>query len=489
MQRARDRDHIVQGLLLALDRIDEVIEIIRNSADVEESRNNLMQNLDLSEAQAQAILDMQLRRLAALERERLQTEHEELLQRIAELEELLNDPAKILAAIKTETRELKKSFNNPRRTEVQEEEIGEETPESLIPQEDAIVTLSQRGYVKRVPPNTFRQQNRGGKGVRGMTTREGDAILDLLVVDTHSTLFFFTNRGRVYPLRAFQIPGDASRTSRGVLLSNLLPLQRNEQVQTMLLIDNPKDEYPLLLATRKGQIKALKTGELTKIRPSGLIVMNLTQDDELVSVAQIGDAKDAMMVTEQGQAIRFAIDDLTPRSRIAGGVRGIRLVGDDRVIAMDVVSTNSYLLVVSQRGFGKMTSTSSYNRKGRGGMGVRTFQTTEKAGNVAAARIVTDPDNQEMLIISANAQVVRISMDDVRETGRVAQGVILWKEREATDDDYVASIAVFQETDRAGSVGATANGHRRNGRATSNGANGHVADVNDEEEDVEEDLC
>ncbi len=491
LQRARDRDHIVQGLLLALDRIDEVIEIIRNSADVEESRNNLMQQLDLSEAQAQAILDMQLRRLAALERERLQTEHEELLQRIAELEALLNDPDKILAEVKRETRELKRSFNNPRRTVIQEEEIGEETPESLIPREDAIVTLSQRGYVKRVPPNTFRQQNRGGKGVRGMTTREGDAILDLLVVDTHSTLFFFTNRGRVYPLRAFQIHNDASRTSRGVLLSNLIPLQRNEQVQAMLLIDNPKDEYPLLLATRKGQIKSLKTGELTNIRPSGLIVMNLAPDDELVSVAQVGDAKDAMMVTESGQAIRFAIDDLTPRSRTAGGVRGIRLMDNDKVIATGVVTTNSFLLVISQRGFGKMTSTSSYNRRGRGGMGVRTFQTTEKAGNVAAARILTDPENQEMLIISANAQVVRISMDDVRETGRVAQGVILWKERDATDDDYVASIAVFQETDRNGDGIPPTNGHRRNGRTTANGSNGHEPELagEEEEEESEEESC
>ena len=471
LQRARDRDHIVQGLLLALDRIDEVIEIIRGSADVEESRNNLVQRLALSEAQAQAILDMQLRRLAALERERLQKEHEELLQRIAELEALLNDPAKILAEIKSETRQLKKSFNNPRRTTIQEEEIGEETPESLIPQEDVIVTLSQRGYVKRVPPSTFRQQNRGGKGVRGMTTREGDAILDLLVVDTHSTLFFFTNRGRVYPLRAFQIPGDASRTSRGVLLSNLLPLQRNEQVQTTLLIDNPKDEYPLLLATKRGQIKSLKTGELTNIRPSGLIVMNLTQDDELVSVAQVGEAKDAMMVTQNGQAIRFPIDDLTPRTRVSGGVRGIRLIGGDQVIAMGVVVPNSYLLVVSEGGFGKMTATSSYRPTGRAGQGVRTFQVTEKAGPLAAARIVTDPEQQEMLIISSKAQVVRISVDDVRETGRVAQGVILWKEREASDDDYVASIAVFQETDRNDREGLSANGHRRNGRS---GANGHA---------------
>ena len=463
LQRARDRDHIVQGLLLALERIDEVIEIIRGSADAEESRNNLIQRLDLSEAQAQAILDMQLRRLATLERERLQKEHEDLLQRIAELEALLNDPDKILAEIKSETRQLKKSFSNARRTVIENEEVGEQTPESLIPQEDVIVTLSQRGYVKRVPPSTFRQQNRGGKGVRGMTTREGDAILDLLVVDTHSTLFFFTNRGRVYPLRAFQIPGDASRTSRGVLLSNLLPLQRGEQVQTMLLIENPKDEYPLLLATRTGQIKSLKTGELTNIRPSGLIVMNLTPDDELVSVAQVGEAKDAMMVTERGQAIRFAIDDLTPRSRTAGGVRGIRLLGDDKVVAMDVVSPNSHLLVVSQGGYGKMTATRNYSRKGRGGQGNLTFRMTEKSGPLAAARIVTDPENQEMLIISAKAQVVRISIDDVRETGRVAQGVILWKERES--DDYVASIAVFQETDRNAGDGPSPNGHRRNGRA------------------------
>ena len=479
LQRARDRDHIVQGLLLALDRIDEVIEIIRNSSDVEESRNNLMQQLDLSELQAQAILDMQLRRLAALERERLQNEHNELLQKIAELEALLGDQEKILSEIKRETRELKATFNrnNPRRTTIETEEIGEETPESLIPQEDVIVTLSQRGYIKRVPPNTFRQQNRGGKGVRGMTTREGDAILDLLVVDTHSTLFFFTNRGRVYPLRAYQIPGDASRTSRGVLLSNLLPLQRNEQVQTMLLIENPKDDYPLLLATRTGQVKSLKTGELTNIRPSGLIVMNLAQDDELVSVAQVGDAKDAMMVTERGQAIRFAIDDLTPRSRTAGGVRGIRLIGDDHVVAMGVVNPNSHLLVVSQGGYGKMTSTSSYTRKGRGGQGVRTFQVTEKAGLLAAAKIVTDPEQQEMLIISSKAQVVRISMDDVRETGRVAQGVILWKEREA--DDYVASIAVFQETDRNGEPITGTNGYRRaNGRNRADGAsNGHVPEV------------
>ena len=478
LQRARDRDHIVQGLLLALDRIDEVIEIIRGSADVEESRNNLMQQLDLSEVQAQAILDMQLRRLAALERERLQKEHEELLQKIAELEALLGDQEKILAEIKSETRELKKSFNNPRRTVIEEEEIGEQTPESLIPQEDVIVTISQRGYVKRVPRNTFRQQNRGGKGVRGMTTREGDAILDLLVVDTHSTLFFFTNRGRVYPLRVFQIPGDASRTSRGVLLSNLLPLQRGEQVQATLLIDNPKDDYPLILATMKGDIKSLKTGELTNIRPSGLIVIDLKQGDELVAVAQVGEGKDVMMVTEKGQASRFRIADLTPRSRTAGSVRGIKLIDDDQVIAMDVIVPNSYLVIVSQRGYGKVTATSSYSTKGRGGQGVKTYDTkdTDKTGKVAAARIVTDTPGQDVLIISAKAQVVRIDLSEIRQTGRIAQGVIVWRDREP--DDVVASIAVFQDTSQPDDAGPATNGQRRaNGRHTADGANDHDPEV------------
>ncbi len=446
LERARARDHVVQGLLLALERMDDVIAIIRSSADVETARNNLMEQLVLSEVQAQAILDMQLRRLAALERERLQSEHDELLQKIADLEALLADPAKVMAEIKTETKQLKKSFNNPRRTVISEEEIGEETPESLIPVEDVVITLSQRGYVKRVPSATYRTQHRGGKGVRGMTTREDDAPMDVVVVDTHNTLFFFTNRGRVYPLKAFQIPGDTSRTSRGTLLSNLLPLDRNELVQAMLLIDNPRDEYPLVLATKKGEIKSLKTGELTRIRPSGLIVMDLEQGDELVGVAQVGDAKDVMMVSANGQAIKFPIEGMTPRSRTAGGVRGMKLIGNDRVVAMGVVVPNSYLLIVSENGFGKSTPTASYPRKGRGGQGVKTFRTTDKAGKVATARVVADTSGQEILIISAKAQVVRITLDQVRVTGRNTQGVIVWQAKES--DDFVASIACFQETVR-----------------------------------------
>ena len=288
LKRAQDRDHIVQGLLLALNRVDEVIAIIRGSADVETARNNLMEQLQLTQVQAQAILDMQLRRLAALEREKLETEHQDLLKTIADLEALLADPAKVLSEVKSETRKLKKSFGDDRRTVIYKEEIGGETLEQFIAHQDVVVTLSQRGYIKRVPCETYRTQHRGGKGVRGMATREDDALLDLVVVDTHETLFFFSNRGRVYPLRAFQIAGDTSRVTRGIPLVNLLPLSRGEQVQAMLSIQNPKEDYLLTLATKLGEIKALKTGELSNIRAGGLIVMDLERDDELVSVSQVG---------------------------------------------------------------------------------------------------------------------------------------------------------------------------------------------------------
>jgi DNA gyrase subunit A len=394
---------------------------------------------------------MQLRRLAALERERLEKEHDDLIAKITELEALLASPELVMAEIKQETQTLKKSFNNPRRTVIHDAELADQTDESFIPHEDSIITLSQQGYVKRVPGDTFRTQHRGGKGVLGMRTREDDAILDLAVVDTHDTLFFFTNRGRVYPLKAYQIHGDSSRTSRGVLAANLLPLDRGEAIQAMMLIDNPRDEYPLLLATKKGEIKALKTGELTRIRPSGLIVFDVEQGDELVSVAQVGEATEVVMVTQQGQAIKFPISGLTPRSRTAGGVRGIRLLNKDEVVAMSTVIPNSHLLIVSEGGYGKSTPLASYPSHSRGGQGVRTFRVSDKAGKVAAARVVTDAPDQLILIISSKAQVVRITLEDVRVTGRNTQGVIVWRDREP--DDYVASIACFQQSDTQDSEG------------------------------------
>jgi DNA gyrase subunit A len=444
LQRARDRDHIVQGLLLALDRMDEVIAIIRGSADVEAARNNLMEQLDLTQVQSQAILDMQLRRLAALERERLEKEHADLLKTIASLEELLGSPAKILAAVKTETRKLKRDFGDARRTVLDPNEVGEQSREEFITHQDMMVTLSQRGYIKRVPCETYKTQHRGGKGVRGMTTREDDALMETVVVDTHDTLLFFTNRGRVYPLRVFQIPGDASRTSRGTLLVNLIPVVKGEQVQAILPTKNPKEGDLLILATRMGEVKALKEGQLSNIQARGLIVMDLEPGDELVSVAQLGDADEVIMVSENGQSIRFPVRDLAPRSRSAGGVKGMRLREGDRLVAMNTVNSDYNLLVVSRGGYGKSTPLSMYPTQSRGGLGVRTFRVTEKTGPVSDVKVV--PDNTagyEVFIISAMAQVVRINLEDVRIVGRDTSGVIVWRDRDP--DDFVASIACFRE--------------------------------------------
>ena len=455
LQRARDRDHILEGLLLALDVMDQVIALIRASDDAETARTNLMTEFDLTQVQAQAILDMQLRRLAALERERLENEHNELMKTIASLDELLSNPKNIQNEIKKETRKLKRDFGNPRRTEISQGEVGEQSAEQFIPHQDVMITLSQKGYIKRVPCDTYRTQNRGGKGVRGMTTREDDALMDLVVVDTHDTLLFFTNRGRVYPLRAFQIQGDTSRTSRGTLLVNLIPIARNEQVQAMLPVKNARDSAMLVLATSMGEIKALKEGELTNIRPSGLIVMNLEEGDELVSVAQIGDVAEIVMVSEKGQAILFQVKNcedekknLTPRSRSAGGVKGMKLLGGDRVIGMAPVTADGQLLVVSKGGYGKSTPLKNYPRHGRNGQGVRTFRVNDKTGPVAAARVVAEDEGQEVLIISAKAQVVRINLQDVKVTNsRHTQGVIIWRDRQP--DDHVVSVACFQEHDYA----------------------------------------
>ena len=445
LQKARDRDHIVEGLLLALDQMDEVIQTIRASDDVETARNNLMQRFNLDQIQSQAILDMQLRRLAALERERLENEHNELVSTIASLVELLASPEKILNMVKTETRKLKKDYGDARRTVIHPDEVEDQTIEQFIPHQDVVVTISQKGYIKRVPCDTYKTQHRGGKGVRGMTTRDDDALMDVVVVDTHDTLLFFTNRGRVYPLRVFQIAPDTSRTSRGTLLVNLIPLAAGEQIESILPTKNPKEGDLLVLATQLGEVKALKEGALSNIQQRGLIVMDLEPGDELVSVKQLGDAEDVVMVSETGQSIRFPIRNLAPRSRTAGGVRGMRLREGDKVVAMITVSSENSLLVVSERGYGKATPLSMYPTQSRGGLGVRTFKVTDKTGRVAAARVVSESEGYEVFIISAMAQVVRINLEDVRITGRNTQGVIVWRDRDP--DDYVASIACFQEND------------------------------------------
>ena len=446
LQKAKDRDHVVQGLLLALDRMDEIIAIIRGSDDVTSARENLMSTLTLSEIQAQAILDMQLRRLAALERQRLEKEHEELLAEIKELEELLGDESKILEQVKVETDEINKQFGNPRRTVIHDAEVTKQTDADLIPHSDVVITLSKRGYIKRVPADTYRTQHRGGKGVRGMSTRDDDELMEIYITDTHDHILLFTNRGRVYPLRAFDISEDTSRTTRGTQIINLVPLERGETVQTILPVKDPKEDYLMVLVTKQGQVKALRAGELVNIRARGLIAMNLKSDDELVGVQQVEESDDIIMVSQNGQAMRFSMSNLSPRRRGAGGVRGMRLLSKDQVISVGKITEDSKLLIVSSGGYGKATALEKYSVHGRGGQGVRTFKVTAKTGNVAAAKIVPTTTSQDIFIISAKAQLVRIDLDQIRTSDRNTSGVILWRDR--APDDYIVSIGTFERDEK-----------------------------------------
>ena len=464
--RARDRAHIVEGLLKALDAIDAIIETIRNSQDVETARNNLVQQFDLSEIQAQAILDMQLRRLAALERQRLDEEYNDLLATISRLEDLLQNPQKIRAEIKRETREVKRKHADPRRTEIIREELQEQSIEQFIVQEDVVVTLSQRGYIKRVPISTYRNQRRGGKGVRGANNRDDDAIMQIAVVNTHEQLLFFTNKGRVYPLSVYETPNDTGRTARGTLLVNLIPLQPGEHVQTMLPAS--RDEYNRLyvFATRNGRVNALRPGQLQNLRKSGLIAMKVLDGDELVAVRPAHSDASIVLVTDQGQALLCPVTSIPERNRNATGVIGIKFKeefgGKDRVVALDVVndSDDEYLLVVSEKGYGKATPLCNskgepvYRETNRGGMGVKTFavdQGDKPTGPVVDAKIVTsaemnDEEGHEVFIISARGQVVRIDLAEIKVVNtRQTKGVIVWRERGG--DDSVVSIYCFRATD------------------------------------------
>ena len=464
--RARDRAHIVEGLLKALDAIDAIIETIRNSQDVETARNNLVQQFDLSEIQAQAILDMQLRRLAALERQRLDEEYNDLLATISRLEDLLQNPQKIRAEIKRETRELKRKHADPRRTEIIREELQEQSIEQFIVQEDVVVTLSQRGYIKRVPISTYRNQRRGGKGVRGANNRDDDAIMQIAVVNTHEQLLFFTNKGRVYPLSVYETPNDTGRTARGTLLVNLIPLQPGEHVQTMLPAS--RDEYNRLyvFATRNGRVNALRPGQLQNLRKSGLIAMKVLDGDELVAVRPAQSDASVVLVTEQGQALLCPVSSIPERNRNATGVIGIKFKdefgGKDRVVALDVVNDpeDEYLLVVSEKGYGKATPLCNskgepvYRETNRGGMGVKTFavdQSDKPTGPVVDAKIVSsaemnDEEGHEVFIISARGQVVRIDLAEIKVVNtRQTKGVIVWRERGG--DDSVVSIYCFRATD------------------------------------------
>ena len=446
LRRAKERAHILEGLRKAIEFLDLVIKLIRAAKDAEAARNSLMERLELTEIQAQAILDMQLRRLAALERQRLEEEYQQVAKTIGELEALLGDPGKVLAVIKDETRQLKKDYAGPRLTEIVEEGPTQHTLEELTQHQEVVITISRRGYIKRMPSATYRSQLRGGKGIRGMTTREDDAVQHLMVADTHDMLLFFTNRGRVYRLRGFEIYGETSRTTRGTPMVNLINLVPGERVNEVVATPELDMESQFVLGTRKGEVKGLRLRDLAHLRSNGLIIMDLEPGDELVSVRELKKDEDVVFVTANGQSIRFPANNVPLRSRPAGGVRGIKLVGNDEVVGMETVTPQDKMLVISAQGHGKLVAMARYPKQKRGGMGVRAFNVTKKTGPLAHARVVTEGVEDEVLLVSEQCKVYRTNLEGISTQGRHASGVIIWR---PGGDDKVASIACFQNDHKA----------------------------------------
>ena len=445
---AKARAHILEGLKIALDQIDRVIGTIRKAETADEARRNLMAGFGLSQAQAQAILDMQLRRLANLERQKILDEYTEVLKNIAYLEDLLANPRRILALIREEVSELKSKYGNPRRTEIVGQGVMEFSEEDLIPHQRVVVTLSSRGFIKRIPSRTYKPQHRGGKGIIGMVTREADAVRLLTVADTHDSLLFFTNRGKVFCLKCHELPADSTRTAKGMAVVNLFPIAADERVTAMVAVTGFTPGTFLLMATCRGKIKKTAVANFASVRSSGLIAMALAEGDELVATCLATDEDDVILATQKGQSIRFAISTLRATSRTSGGVRGIRLVQGDQLIDMDIACPDAFVLVVTTGGFGKLTPVSRYPRQKRGGSGVRTFALTQKTGGVADAKVVSSA--QQLMIISADGIVIRtpVREEDPKQgitiQGRSTQGVKLMS---LGVGDRVVAIACFDKTE------------------------------------------
>jgi len=444
---AKARAHILEGLKIALGNIDRVISVIKKSETPEVARQQLMTGFGLSQIQAQAILDMQLRRLANLERQKILDEYAEVVKTIAYLEDLLANPRRILLLIKEEVGELKSQYADPRRTEISEEEVTEFREEDLIPHQDVVVTLSNRGFVKRVVAKSYRSQQRGGKGIIGMVTREEDAVRLLAVADTHDNLLFFTNRGRVFHLKCYEIPADSSRLAKGMAVVNLFSIAGEEKVTAMVTLADFTPGAYLLMATRYGEIKKTPVDSFASVRSSGLIAMDLAAGDELVAACLATDKDDVLLATEKGQAIRFAVSEVRAVSRTGGGVRGIHLSLGDQVVAMDIVHPKSYVLAVTTGGFGKLTPVAAYPRQHRAGGGVRTFKLTEKTGVVAAVAIVSL--SQQLMIISAEGIIIQTPVKEkdpkqksISIQGRSTQGV---KVQELDPGDRVVAITCFEK--------------------------------------------
>jgi DNA gyrase subunit A len=438
LEKAREREHILQGLLKAIQNLDAIIRAIRQSDSAEAARTRLQARpFDLSERQAQAVLDMQLRRLAALERQRLEDEYAEVIQQINYLEDLLANPRKIDFLIKEESEDVKKRFGDERRTQIVDQEVEDFSEEDLIPHQEIVISLTNRGYIKRIPLETFRLQRRGGRGSKGQTVRETDAAWRLMVCDTHDSILFFTDRGRVFQLRGHEVP-DSTRQARGTPVVNLIEIEPGELVTASITARGFDQDY-LLLATRMGEIKKTRLSDFEHVRRSGLIAMDLEPGDELVFASLAREDDDVIMVSSLGKAMRFSVSELRLASRASGGVRGMRLPDkNDFIVGMDLVVPDGMLLTISERGLGKRTDFADYPRHARGGQGVLTHNVTDRTGKVVGARTVKP--SMELMIISQHGVVIRTAVDSIAKVGRSTQGVQVI--RPGTGDGVAATAVI-----------------------------------------------
>ncbi|AZK45572.1 DNA gyrase subunit A [Paenibacillus lentus] len=433
LKKAEARAHILEGLRIALDNLDEVIALIRGSRTTDIARTGLIERFELSVEQAQAILDMRLQRLTGLERDKIEEEYNELLQKIAEYREILANEELVLQIISNELQEIRDRFADSRRTEIT---VGEESilDEDLIPQEEVVVTITHTGYVKRLPVTTYRSQKRGGRGVVGMDTKDDDFVEHLFVTNTHHYLMFFTDRGKAYRLKAYEIP-ELGRTARGTPIINLIQIEQGETVNAVIPVEKFEGDQYLFFATRQGIVKKTPLEDYINIRKGGLIAVNLREDDTLIDVRLTDGKQELIMGTAQGMSIRFPESDVRSMGRAATGVKGITLDEHDELIGMDVVVPDQDILIVTTKGYGKRTPVSEYRIQSRGGKGIKTINVTEKNGSVVGLKVVKD--EEDLMIITSSGTLIRTSMEGISTMGRNTQGVKLINIRE---DDAVATV-------------------------------------------------
>ncbi|APM37269.1 DNA gyrase subunit A [Clostridium kluyveri] len=440
LDKAEARAHILEGLRIALDYIDEVINLIRSSKTTEIARNGLIDKFNLSEKQAQAILDMRLQRLTGLEREKIENEYNELMDIIKHLKEILENKSILLNMIKDELIEIRDKYGDERRTEIQisNDDIN---IEDLIEEEEVVITLTHAGYIKRISADTYSSQRRGGKGIQAMTTKEDDFVEHIFITSTHSHILFFTNKGKVYKLKGYEIP-DAGRTAKGTNLVNLLPLDGDDQIQAVISFKEIDDDNYFIMATKQGLVKKTEINQYASIRKNGLNAINLRDGDELIGVKMTTGDSEVLIFTKNGYAIRFSEKDVRPTGRNTTGVKAITLRKKDIAVAMDIASNDEDILVVSENGFGKRTPVTEYTIHKRGGKGIITYKSTEKTGLIVGARVVKDED--EMMLINSSNVAIRLNVSDISTTSRNAMGVTLMRTEE---EQRVVAIAKINCTE------------------------------------------